>query len=126
MRTTHRKEKVASLLREELSKILLLDMRDPALNFVSITRVNMSSNLKTAIVYVNVLGDSEQKKRAMAALNKGKGYLRKIIASRINLKYNPNLIFELDDTMEKQARIEKILAKIKNEERNNKENSGKD
>ncbi len=126
MRTTHRKEKVASLLREELSKILLLDMRDPALNFVSITGVNMSSNLKTAIVYVNVLGDSEQKKRAMAALNKGKGYLRKIIASRINLKYNPNLIFELDDTMEKQARIEKILAKIKNEERNNKENSGKD
>jgi len=125
MRTSHRREKVASLLREELSKILLLDMRDPALNFVSITGVNMSSDLKTAVVYVSVLGDAEQKKKAMAALNKGKGYVRKIIASRVNLKYNPNLIFELDESIERQAKIDEILAKIKNEERDNKRNSRK-
>jgi ribosome-binding factor A len=125
MRTTHRREKGASLLREEISKILLLDVRDPALNFVSVTGVNMSSDLRTAIVYVSIFGNAEQKRKAMAALNRGKGYFRKIIASRVNLKYNPNLIFELDESLEKQAKIDEILTKIKNEERYIKEDSRK-
>ncbi|MFQ6083278.1 MAG: 30S ribosome-binding factor RbfA [Candidatus Aminicenantia bacterium] len=118
MGVSRRKEKVASVIKEEISKIILWELKDPNLGFITVTDVKMSNDLKTAVVYVSVLGKFEDKEKTLSVLNKGQNYIRKSIASKLNLKYNPKLIFDLDDSIEYQDRIERILMKIKNEQRN--------
>ena len=104
-----RKERVASVLEREISNIVTLDIRDPRLGLVTITKVVVSQDLKVAIVYFSSLKD---KSETLETLKRAKGYIKSVLAKRIRLKFIPNLQFEIDNSYEYGKRIDKLLEKI--------------
>jgi len=107
--TTQRQESVGRQLQEEIARILRVDIDDPLIGFVTITGVDMSPDLRHALVYYSVLGDEEQKRESGRGIRRAAKYIRGLIAERMELRYTPSLRFELDETAEKAQRIEELL-----------------
>ncbi|MBP8625560.1 MAG: 30S ribosome-binding factor RbfA [Syntrophorhabdaceae bacterium] len=105
----YRRLRVQDQLREEVSQILFKDIKDPGLGFVTILEVKLTEDLKIAKIFCSIYGGDDEKTRSMAALNRSKGYIRFLLGQRVKLRYTPDIIFILDDTYEKAARIEEIL-----------------
>jgi len=116
MNRSLRQKKVASLVKNELSRLFVDIIPDCSSSLISITRVEMSKDLKTAYVYLSFFGESPDEP-FLELLNTRKGYLRKSIASNTNLKYNPQLIFSLDRGLEFQRNIDDLINKIKKDEK---------
>ncbi|WP_038055585.1 30S ribosome-binding factor RbfA [Thermodesulfobacterium hydrogeniphilum] len=107
----HRPEKIASLLKKVISEIIIYELNDPIFQqFISITDVKIGSDLKKAIVYFRVYGD--QTEEVEKALNKAKGYIKKLIGEKIIIKFIPDIEFKPDDKEEKEKRLEELFAKI--------------
>ncbi len=113
---TRRQKRVASLIKEELSRLLVEGIQDSSSGLITITRVEMSPDLKAAHIFLSIFG-ATQREDVLELLDKKKGYLRKSIASRVKLKYNPLLIFSYDQGPEYEAKIDKLLENIKKNER---------
>ncbi len=109
---SRRPEKVASLLKEVISEIILYELNDPVLkNIITITEVKIGPDLKKAMVYFRVFGaDPFEVERA---LKKSKGYIKKLLSQKITLKFLPDLEFLQDTTEEKEKRLEELFEKIK-------------
>jgi ribosome-binding factor A len=112
---TRRQKRVASLIKEELSHLLIEGIQDSSSGLITITRVEMSPDLKTAHIYLSVFG-GEQNEAIIELLNGKKGYLRKSIASKVKLKYNPLLIFSFDPNPDYEAKIDKLIENIRKDE----------
>jgi ribosome-binding factor A len=112
---TRRSQRVALLVREELSRLVLTEAHDPELKRVTITDVEMPPDLKSARVYFSCLGQGAEQERAAAALDRASGYLRREVTRRCGLRYAPELFFTLDRTLERGARIEELLARVRAE-----------
>ncbi len=126
MNDSRRQKRISSLLKEELSRLLIEFIQSSFSGLITITRVEMSKDLKTAYVYLSLYG-CQQKDKVLEHLEKRKGLLRKSIASKIKLKYNPLLIFSLDQATAYQEKIDKIIKVIKKNERDpNRFNKKKD
>ena len=97
---------------EEISKILHDEMKDPDLNFVTITACDTTNDLSFAKVYYTVLEDSK-KDVVAAALNKASPSIRSILSSRVNIRNTPELRFVYDDSIEYGRRIDEVIEKIK-------------
>lgn len=97
---------------EEISKILHDEMKDPDLNFVTITACDTTNDLSFAKVYYTVLDDSK-KDVAAAALKKASPSIRSILSSRVNIRNTPELRFVYDDSIEYGRRIDEVIEKIK-------------
>jgi ribosome-binding factor A len=89
--------------------MVLADLHDPAIGFVTITQVQMSPDLHTARVYFSCLGGPEEFEKVRAGFDRAAGYLRREIGRRCKLRYAPELHFFPDRSAETGARIEKIL-----------------
>ena len=111
-----RASQVAEELRKIISMILLEDITDPAMGFVTITRIELTDDLRFARVYYSVLGDDRQKKTTAEAIAANKGYIKKIAVERINLRYAMDIRFVLDESLEHGQKIDEILRKIKKNE----------
>jgi len=104
------------LIKEELSHLIMQSIQNSSSGLITITHVSMSTDLKNAYVYLSILGHSP-KQAVLDLIKKRKGYLRRVIASRTKLKYNPMLFFSLDESFEYEERIQKVMKKLnKNEE----------
>lgn len=117
-KNTNRMDRVDEEFKRELSKIIDQDLKNPNITgLISVTKVKTSSDLKSARVYISILG-SKSKKNTMEGLKNASGFIRTELAKRVNLRYTPELRFEIDDSMEYGARIENILKNIipKNDE----------
>lgn len=112
MKVSHRPERVARLLKEEIARAIQMELRDPLIGFTTVTEVVLTPDLRHADVYVTIFGEREQMKKSLDALNKAAGFIRKIIAKNLNLKNNPTFTFHLDESFEKIEKIEKILKEI--------------
>ena len=98
--------------KKELSQIIGYELKNPNVTgLISVTKVKVTSDLKYAKVYVSVL-NSKNIKDTLAGLKKSSGYIRSELAKRINLRNTPELIFELDDSIEYGAKIDSILKEI--------------
>lgn len=98
--------------RKELSQIIGYELKNPNVTgLISVTKVKVTSDLKFAKVYVSIL-NSKNVKDTLAALKKSSGYIRTELAKRVNLRNTPELIFELDDSIEYGAKIDSILKEI--------------
>lgn len=106
-----RVDKLDSILQREISTIILQDINDPKLGFPTVTEVVVSPDLKNAKVYVSFLGKNYMKRDGIQTLRKSKGYIKSQLAKRIKIRKIPDLIFEVDDTLDKAERIEDILSK---------------
>lgn len=116
MQESRRQKRVSNLIKEELSRLVIESFQDSASGLITITHVSMSKDLKNAHVYLSVLGHSP-KQEILDLINERKGYLRKAIASKTKLKYNPLLIFSLDDSFEYEERIQKIMKTLNKNEK---------
>ena len=110
-----RPERVADLLREEISQIVGYELEDPRLTMVTVTDVRLSDNLKAARVYVTVAGDEEEHRLALVALRRAAPYVRKQLGLSLNLPRTPEIHFVRDKVEEEGERVDKLLAEIEHE-----------
>lgn len=116
MSDSRRQKRVSSLIKEELSRLFIEFIQDSSSGLITITKVEMSKDLRTAYIYLSLFGCRE-KEKILDLLEKRKGFLRKSIASKTKLKYNPLLIFSLDPTADYEERIDKIIKNMRKNER---------
>ncbi len=107
-----RPERVADILRDEISQIVGYELEDPRITMVTVTDVRLSENLKTARVYVTVAGNEEEHELALAALRKAAPYVRKQVGISLNLPRTPEIHFVRDRVEEEGERVDKLLDKI--------------
>lgn len=114
---SRRTERVNVLLRQKLSEIITLEMKDPRLTpMVTITEVGVSRDLKRAKVFTSVLGSSEEGKAAVEALNAASGFLRRELLARLSLKSVPFLSFVSDDSIEKGSYLLQRINEVRSED----------
>ncbi len=107
-----RPRQVADVVRSELARLLREEVRDPHIGFATITDVEMAADLRSARVFVSVLGKAEDFARTVAALNHARGMLRTLVGRNCGLRHAPELHFVEDHTLERGARINELLLKI--------------
>ncbi|MCC6128572.1 MAG: 30S ribosome-binding factor RbfA [Acidobacteria bacterium] len=112
MKETRRTRQVSDVVRAELVRLIREEVHDPEVGFATITGVEISPDLKTARVYVSVLGPAEQFAKTVAALNHARGFLRGPVGRNCGLRYAPELTFVEDHSLERGARIEELLREI--------------
>ena len=116
MSESRRQKRVSSLIKEELSRLFIELIQGYFSGLITITRIEMSKDLKTAYVYLSLFG-FEDNDKVLEFLEKKRGFLRKSIASKIKLKYNPMLLFSLDRIPEYEEKIDKIIENLRKNEK---------
>lgn len=111
-----RVQKVQELIKQEISKMILQELKDPRIGFVTVTRVEASGDLRHAKVFLSLLGSDEQKASTWIALKHALGHIRSEIAKRIRMRFAPELTLHLDETLDYSAKIQEILLKLEREE----------
>lgn len=111
-----RADRVNALLQRELGMIISEELRDPRIAFATVTAVEITADLRSAKVHVSVLGDDDQVRSTMVALNEARPYLRHEIGSRTELRYVPDLVFVSDQTAAEAARISTLLREARERE----------
>lgn len=107
-----RQRRTEEQIRSILSTLILRDMRDPRLRDLTITVVNLDREMQYADIFVNALGDESREDEVMGALNGAKGYLRRELASRLDVRTVPHLHFHWDPTLEHAQRIDQLLESL--------------
>lgn len=97
-------------LQRELARLISTELKDPRLGFVTVTRVEITSDMKSAKVFVSVIGDRHVARQSMEALTAAKGFLRGGLGRAVDLRYTPELVFVEDRTTEKAIALSKILS----------------
>ena len=104
-----RPERLGEQIREEVSQIILGELSDPRVGFVTVTDVEVSSDLRNARVFVSILGSDEEVARSLGALKAASGFIRWHLGRSLNLRHLPELHFAHDKTARTATRIEEIL-----------------
>lgn len=112
-----RSDKVASELQREISMIIMEDLNDPRLGFVTITRIEPTEDLRFARVFLSVLGSESERKSSLIALQRAKGYIRRLVADRVKLRYAIDLQFVLDESLDHAMKIDAVLRTIKEQKK---------
>jgi|ERR1022692_2190101 ribosome-binding factor A len=110
---TYHTERMAEMLRIELSQMIEGEVRDPRVGFATVTEVRMTPDQRNARVFVSVLGDEEQEKQTMLGLVAAANFLRHGLAEALSLRRTPELVFELDHSQQTGGRVEELLKRIK-------------
>ncbi len=108
-------DRINQAIKEEISRIIHLEVKDPRLQFVTVTHVEVTRDLQHAKVYFSVLGNTAKVKEAQQGLDSARGFIRKLVGERVRLRYTPQIDFIFDETIEYSARIEETIERIKNE-----------
>jgi ribosome-binding factor A len=109
----HRIERVGNLIRHEISELLQRQVKDPRLgNFVAVTEVSISPDLRYAKVFVSCLGSEEDKQQTLSGLTAASGFLRNQLAKRLRLRHVPELSFRWDDSIERGTRLLQLIDKV--------------
>ena len=112
-KNNNRQGRIDEEFRKELSQLISFELKEPSVTgMVSVTKDKVTPDLKYAKVYVSIL-NSKNIKETLAGLKKSSGFLRSELAKRINLRNTPELVFELDESLEYGARIDKIINDLK-------------
>ncbi|GMQ85942.1 MAG: ribosome-binding factor A [Acidimicrobiia bacterium] len=112
--TTPRMRKVNELLREVIADAVS-SLKDPGLGFLTITGVDTSPDLRTAVVFYTVLGSDEDREATAAALERATPRLHAIAGSQIRMKYTPRLTFLVDASIEEGEKIDRLLRGLSEE-----------
>lgn len=114
---TTRQIRVNELLREEIMRLLMREMRDPRLGMVSITEVSVSPDLRQAQVYFSTLGDQQARQQTLEALTGAAGFIHRELVKALRMKHVPQLAFRIDDSIERGVRISNLLRQVESEPR---------
>ena len=108
-----RSERVAEQLREEISSLMMREMKDPRVRLASVSEVRLTPDLRQARVRISALGDDGERRAVVAAMRHAEGFVRAQLGSRLeNLRTIPRLIFELDESIAYSVRISTMLREL--------------
>jgi ribosome-binding factor A len=110
-----RKDRLASEIVKETSKIILYELRDPRKGFVTVTRAKVSDDYRYAKIFVSIMGTPKEKKLTMGGLRHAQGFVQKELTRRIQMRSFPEIHFELDDSIEKAFEISNTIDKLARE-----------
>ncbi|MGA8848973.1 MAG: 30S ribosome-binding factor RbfA [Dehalococcoidia bacterium] len=114
---SRRSERTSKLIQREISELLEREVNDPRLSkFISVTEVTLSPDLMHAKIFVSTLGTEINKKDLLAGFNNASGFLRKELAAHLRLKQIPQLSFYYDDSIERGARLLKLMGELSTDE----------
>lgn len=109
-------ERIASMLEKEISYILMTEVKDPDIKFVTVTNVKLASDLGYAKIYVTVL-DQNKKDATLRSLKAARGFIRRELANRVEIRHIPELDFVYDESIEYGKKIEDIIEEIHKDEK---------
>ncbi len=118
-----RVERLREEYRREISDVLRR-MKDPRLGFVTVTDVEVSSDLRHVKVFVSVLGSEEDRRRTMTVLEQARGYVRTEAGQRIRLRHTPEVSFVFDPSVERGARVMSLLNQLRGDEPTSRQGGG--
>ncbi len=121
-----RQERVEEAIKKEVSLIIHDEIKDPRMGFVTITRVELSKDLRNAKIFYSVLGKEDAFKKTKLALDSAQGYIRSLVAQRINLRFATEIMFCEDHSTEYSVKIEEVLNKLKDNQKPPEEENGPD
>jgi ribosome-binding factor A len=111
-------DRIEEQLRIELSEIIEREIQDPRIGLTTVTAVKVSPDLRHARIFVTVLGDDAQRKKALEGLRSATSFVRRSLSKRLHhMRRIPELSFDYDESVEKGIRIEELLDQIKQEEK---------
>ncbi|UCG44046.1 MAG: 30S ribosome-binding factor RbfA [candidate division WOR-3 bacterium] len=108
----HRKQRVADAIKDAVASIVLKDIADPKLGFVTVTRCSISKDLRIATVYFSVLGNEDEQQASIERLERARGFVRRHLRQYVFLRYLPELRFRLDDILAHERRVGALLDEI--------------
>ena len=109
---SRRTAKVAEAVREQVSTSILFGLKDPRVKYVTVTRVEISADLRSAKVYVSVMGDEKTQRLTMHGLESARGFLQAKIAERVQTRYTPILHFHLDQGVKRSIEASRLLREV--------------
>lgn len=108
-----RQDRVSEALKREIGSIIHGELKDPRLGFITVTNVELTQDLRYAKVFYSVLGKEEEQKKSKEALESALGFIRRLIAQRIRLRFVPEISFKEDRSSEYSIRIQEALDQVK-------------
>jgi len=105
--------KVQELMKQEVSQIILRELKDPRIGFVTVTKVDITPDLREAKIYVSLMGTEEEKQASFAGLESSLGFVRREIGHRIKMRYTPQISFAVDTSLDYGTRIQTLLDGVK-------------
>ncbi len=124
MPLSHRIERIAEQIREEVSQILATEVADPGVGLVTVTRVKVTPDLSLARIYWTAMGDAAERKKTAKALARAAAYVRHLLSTRMTLRRSPEVQFLFDQSVAAQDRVEQILQELKQEAEERQAESG--
>jgi ribosome-binding factor A len=115
-----RSARVGDLIREEVADIIIHKLKDPRLGFITVTEARVSDDLRHARIYVSVF-ENEKKYETLKILMSSARFIRSELGKRVKIKFIPELVFKLDESIEYGAKINKILKELKSSETDDKD-----
>jgi len=112
MTTFTRADRISGLIQKTLSDILLKDINDPRLKMITITGVKMSRDLKLARIYYSTPEEIKNRKKIAQGIQSALGYVKRTLASKLGLRYMPELKFFYDESFDYGTKIDRLLKKI--------------
>jgi ribosome-binding factor A len=119
-----RSERVADLIQREVAEMLVKSIKDPRIGFVTITKVTVSEDCRFAKVYFSVAGTLAERESSGKGLDSAKGYVRKELGRRLQLRYTPEIVFQFDPSIEYAIHMEEVIRSIHRGEEPNGDEEG--
>lgn len=117
-----RLNRIAEEIKKVSAEIIDHELKDPRINkMTSITKVDVTNDLSYANIYISVLGDDQEQKNTLEGLRSAKGFIRREIGNRVDLRHLPEPVFYLDKSIEQGIYISNLIDKVRKEEREKKE-----
>ena len=113
---TRRTDQIGEAIREEVASILAQGLKDPRIGFVTVTRAEVTPDLRHAKVFFGVLGDVAQRDKTQAGLRQAAGFIRREVGKRLRLRFTPELTFQYDSGIEATDRVARLLEQTKRED----------
>ena len=107
-----RSDRLGELILAEISDLIVREIKDPRIGFVTFTRVDMSDDLRYAKVFVSVIGAPPEKSQTLQGLASATAYIRRHLGKTLRLRYTPELTFLLDESLEHGAKIAQLLRQL--------------
>ena len=116
--TRVRPERAANAIRKEISTMLAEELKDPRIGFTTITKVEITPDLRYAKVYYTVLGGAKEARSTEVALKNAKGFIRSALGDRLKLRFTPEILFKVDKSTEYADKMNQLFEKIRREKEN--------
>jgi len=111
--SARRNERLAEEIREDVARIIGGQLKDPRIGFVTVTRVGLTPDLRTAHVHVGILGGGADRDKALAALRQAAGFVRRELGRRLHVRHTPEIAFHYDEGLDATERVAQLLEEVR-------------